>query len=464
MYAQQLGFTTSWKMLTRDKGWIKPVLVLALVGWIPILGQIVILGYGLEWARLTAWGVDAAPKQRGVDYGKVLTTGGIAFLISLTLGLALALVNLLITGGWYSAALFPAAVSLFTGSLVDVARESSVFTALIMLVLDSFMGTFTAAAMMRATLYDGFSAGWRLDRLFQMVARDPKGFLHLYLISLIGSLVNAAYSLFATALGSVAVFGGVMGLAMGAHASSNEVVSRLLMGVGPGIVVVGVIVFLAIAFAGAVISTAVQLIFLNAAGQWFCRFEVNRWGVSSEPLPEGVPQRSAYVSGQAPTPPAAAPAAGATSAAAPATGAATAAAPAAGAATAAAPATGVAPAAAPAAGATSAPAPAVGATSAAGSAAGSAPATGPAVGATPATTPVAEAAPAAASPGDEPAASMQSGNADVPEADVSASAGEASSDGASSEDAEAEAPADAPSAEHDEKESKQEEKPTSPEA
>ena len=421
MYAQQLGFTTSWKMLTRDKGWIKPVLVLALVGWIPVLGQIAILGYGLEWARLTAWGVDAAPKQRGVDYGKVLTTGGIAFLISLTLGLALALVNLLITGGWYSAALFPAAVSLFTGSLVDVARESSVFTALIMLVLDSFMGTFTAAAMMRATLYDGFSAGWRLDRLFQMVARDPKGFLHLYLISLIGSLVNAAYSLFATVLGSIAVFGGVMGLAMGAHASSNEVVSRLFMGVGPGIVVVGVIVFLAVAFAGAVISTAVQLVFLNATGQWFCRFEVSRWGVSSAPLPEGVPQRSAYAAGQAPTPPASAPAADA----APVT----------------APTTGVTPAAAP--------------------GAGAGPVTGPVVGATPGTAPAAEAEPAVASPGDEPTVPVSAEVEGVQEGGVPSSAGEASSDGTSSEDAEVEAPVDVPSAEQGEEESAQEEKPAS---
>ena len=80
MLSNELGFTTSWKMLTRDKGWIKPILLLTLVGWVPILGQIAVLGYGLEWARLTAWGIDAAPKQRGVDYGKVLTTGGIAFL------------------------------------------------------------------------------------------------------------------------------------------------------------------------------------------------------------------------------------------------------------------------------------------------------------------------------------------------------------------------------------------------
>lgn len=303
MYAQQLGFMTSWKMLTRDKGWIKPVMVLALVGWVPILGQIALLGYGLEWARLTAWGVDAAPKQRGVDYGKVLATGGIAFLISLTMGLALAAVNLMLTGGWYSAALFPAAVSLFTGSLIDVARESSAFTALVMLVIDSLMGTFTAAAMMRATLYDGFSAGWRLDRLFQMIGRDVKGFGRLYLISLAGNLINAAYSLLAAALGSVAVFGGVMGLAMGVRANGSEMVGRMLMSVGPGVVVVGVVAFLAIAFAGAIISASVQLVFLNATGQWFCRFEVSRWGVSSAPLPEGVPQGTNCAAGQAPAPP-----------------------------------------------------------------------------------------------------------------------------------------------------------------
>ena len=63
MLSRQLGFTSSWKMLTRDKGWLKPLCVLALVGWIPILGQIVVFGYGFEWARLTAWGIDAAPKH-----------------------------------------------------------------------------------------------------------------------------------------------------------------------------------------------------------------------------------------------------------------------------------------------------------------------------------------------------------------------------------------------------------------
>ena len=38
-----------------------------------------------------------------------------------------------------------------------------------------------------------------------------------------------------------------------------------------------------------VISVAMQLVSVNAMGQWFCRFEVGRWGASADPLPEGVP-------------------------------------------------------------------------------------------------------------------------------------------------------------------------------
>ena len=416
---QQWGFVSSWKQMTREPGWYKPIIILALVGWIPILGQIAVLGYSYEWARLTAWGLDASPKRQGVNIGKVLGTGAWSFLVYLSMaivaGVAVSIISLdsieLMLSSSYNLG-----VDMFVHDGINYSSVGLVGAALGLLVT-----AFIQAAMMRATLYDGFTAGWRLDRLFQMIGRDAKGFLHLYLISLIGSLVNAAYSLFATVLGSIAVFGGVMGLAMGAHASSNEVVSRLLMGVGPGIVVVGVIVFLAIAFAGAVISTAVQLIFLNAAGQWFCRFEVSRWGVSSAPLPEGVPQRSAYAAGQAPTPPASAPAADA----APVT----------------APTTGVTPAAAP--------------------GAGAGPVTGPVVGATPGTAPAAEAEPAVASPGDEPTVPVSAEVEGVQEGGVPSSAGEASSDGTSSEDAEVEAPVDVPSAEQGEEESAQEEKPAS---
>lgn len=291
MYAQQLGFTTSWKMLTRDKGWIKPILILTLVGWIPILGQIAILGYGLEWARLTAWGVDAAPKQRGVVYGKVLATGGIAFLVMLTMGLVTGIVDTILFGRWYSITSLPFGSSIFAGSVITLAGDVTSVLGIAVLVVNLLMGAFITAAMLRATLYDSFGAGWRIDRLFQMVVRDPGGFFHAYAVSLIGGIVNSVYAMVVTLAGGLAAFGGAMGVALSMGIASDTIVERLLYGAGPGLVILLVVVALAAAFAGSAISITMQLVSINAMGQWFCRFRVDLWGVSSAPLPDGVPVR-----------------------------------------------------------------------------------------------------------------------------------------------------------------------------
>lgn len=76
-------FSHSWKLLTRDKGWVKPILVLAIAMFVPVVGPLAVLGYALEWARLSAWGVDAAPKQRGVKIGGCLVAGWRAFVVIL---------------------------------------------------------------------------------------------------------------------------------------------------------------------------------------------------------------------------------------------------------------------------------------------------------------------------------------------------------------------------------------------
>lgn len=446
MYAQQLGFTTSWKMLTRDKGWIKPILMLTLVGWIPILGQIAILGYGLEWARLTAWGVDAAPKQRGVAYGKVLATGGIAFLVMLTMGLVTGIVDTILFGRWYSITSLPFGSSIFADSVITLAGDVTSVLGIVVLVVNLLMGAFITAAMLRATLYDSFGAGWRIDRLFQMVVRDPGGFFHAYAVSLIGGIVNSVYAMVVTLAGGLAAFGGAMGVALSMGIASDTIIERLLYGAGPGLVILLVVVALAAAFAGSAISITMQLVSINAMGQWFCRFRVDLWGVSSAPLPDGVPVRFPGTGAGAPARPQAAtpqqPGADpATAYGAPASayGAATAAgvtAAAAGAATAAgaghgsAAAPGTAPAAVPVAGAAPVASPAAGADASAAPAPGAvvppAAATDPAAGAVPEAAVAADATEAApvqtvdaqegaGSAGDVPAGDVQAGGAPADE-------------------------------------------------
>ena len=208
MQTGEVGFMSSWRMLTRDKGWVKPLLVLTLVSWIPILGQIAVLGYGLEWARLTAWGVESAPKQRGVDYGKVISTGARAFLITISQAFVCGLVLQILFPG--SLAALMAMTTGGSGLANSVILASGATFFLLDLVIMVFAGTFLQAAALRGTLYDSFSAGWRLNRLFQMIGRDFGGFLKVLLVTLIGGAISGVYAFVVSLVLMLVVMGGVM--------------------------------------------------------------------------------------------------------------------------------------------------------------------------------------------------------------------------------------------------------------
>ena len=305
MQSRELGFMSSWRMLTRDKGWVKPLLVLTLVSWIPILGQIAVLGYGLEWARLTAWGVDSAPKQRDVDYGKVLVTGGRAFLIVISLGFACGLVLQVLFPGSLAIIMSSAAGGGALASSLAVASGATV--SILTLVATAFMGTFLQAAAMRGTLYDSFSAGWRLDRLAQMIGRDFGGFCRVLLVTVIGSFISGVYAFVVAMIAVLIVMGGllsataVIGLSDPYMNGWHYLADQLLrMGAGP--LLLFVLLVIAFAFVGNVIATAMSLVSANAMGQWFCRFDVNRWGVSAAPLPDDVPHRDSWASQPASAP------------------------------------------------------------------------------------------------------------------------------------------------------------------
>lgn len=296
MLAHDLSFSASWKMMTRDKGWLKPILVLTLIGWIPILGQIAILGYGFEWARLTAWGVDAAPKQRGVDYGKILTTGGRAFVISLAVNVVLGILESLIFGVEMGAlGLFGSSSSVLGSFAFAGALGMSGAAAIFFEIVNMLVSTFIMVAVMRATIYDDFSAAWRIDRLFQMISDDLGGFLRVYVISLIAGLVKWLYSLILGFVATIVVMGGAVGvIAYGygtglmGHGAERMLINALL-NMGPAVLLLVVVLGVLAMFLGGVISTAMQLVTINATGQWFTRFDLARWGVSSAPLPAGVP-------------------------------------------------------------------------------------------------------------------------------------------------------------------------------
>lgn len=288
MAADKIGFGSSWSMLTRDKGWQKPVLVLALVAWIPIAGQVALMGYACEWARLTAWGVDAAPKQQGVDIDKVLYSGvrayGVVMLMSIVLSFLNAVVPLFGFVG-----LIPFGMYGVLGAFVVAGYSTALglLSGIVSFVAASFMN----ACALRAVIYDRFSAGWRVDRVGQMVLADLKGFLRVLVVSLLASLIPSL------ACGAVAVAGGIMfaagfvAVSVGAVAASATLEAVLAWGLVPALLF-GLFCVL-VAYVLSTISVAMTFVSVNAVGQWFNRFEVRRWGESSAPLPDGVPVQPA---------------------------------------------------------------------------------------------------------------------------------------------------------------------------
>lgn len=294
MTIQEPSFKSSWHLLTKEKGWLKPLVILTLVGWIPIIGQMAVLGYAFEWARRTAWGMEASPKQKNVNTGKLLTTGGICFLLLVCIGLIILVINDLLFNGHLSMAWAPTGMiyeSISINSAGDITLPW-----ILLEVINLLFGVFLMCAMMRATIYDSFVAGWRWDRLFQMIGRDVKGFFKAFLVSLIASICTTVYWVIAALIGSLVGFGfvllGVVGSGGAGYLDSAEDTINYIFSSNA---VAGLVVFIIVAailvifFVGGIVANAMQLIAVNGVGQWFSKFEVNRWGKSADELPAGVP-------------------------------------------------------------------------------------------------------------------------------------------------------------------------------
>lgn len=300
------SFNGAWRDLSRTPGWVKPVCVVALCGWIPLVGSIALFGYGLEWARRIAWGSEEGPKQHRFNWSRLIATGVRAYAVSFTLQLLLGLVlslldvmplRLVVRTAFFAANPLSYALSgprhLFGDGLVTM-------------LLSFLVSTFALAAMLRATLYDSFEAGWRLDRLFQMIGRDALSFLRIWVMAVVGSIAIAALAMLCTTLLLAAIFGGFTVLLHGVQAvpfqSWGMLIVRHVADLGIGTVLILLLIVIGAAVAYSMLATVCELMVIHAMGVWFSRFDVARWGVSSADLPDGVPARrpAAAVSDQPP--------------------------------------------------------------------------------------------------------------------------------------------------------------------
>ena len=260
-------FARSWALLTRHAGWIKPVLLLTVSLLVPIVGWFGVLGYALEWARLTAWGVNAAPKQRGVRVGECIASGARAFVVlllwSVVAGIVVGLLSALpLVGGIVAAA---------------------------WAVLSLFFGVVVMAAELRATIYRRIVPGLRVSAVWQMVRHDPMGLLRVFgmvavggvLMGLVSSIVafSALASILPTLLYYVAYLGEYSQFMSDAALASGVVafVFEALAAMGPVLIVL----LLLDGFMGVI----TLLLGYTGVALWMRQFNVPAWRADEDPLP-----------------------------------------------------------------------------------------------------------------------------------------------------------------------------------
>lgn len=273
-------FSRAWSLLTREKGWWKPVAVCAAADLVPVAGPLGVLGYRLEWARLVAWGADVSPKRHGVRAGSCISSGWRGFLVLLVWGLVMSVI-----GGVCGA------LPLIGGLL------STLWT-----ICCLYLGMVVSVAELRATIYQKAGAGFSWKNLVELGRRDPSGLLSIlgwemlcYLvIALVGGIVLSVTALGAApriiSLASELGYynSGLYGFDYGygsPYGGSEYYVTQLAMELffyviaafGPTLIVLGLIAL--------VLRNGISMVVYAALGLWIRQFDVANWGRSEEPLP-----------------------------------------------------------------------------------------------------------------------------------------------------------------------------------
>ncbi|MGN0076196.1 MAG: DUF4013 domain-containing protein [Parafannyhessea sp.] len=253
-------YSRSWKLLSHDKGWWKVLLVMGIADFVPVAGALGTFGYRLEWARLTAWGVDSYPKQKNVRVGECIKSGWRGFVGFL----GWAVVWAIVYGGINRLANGNDTVRL----LLDIATL--------------FVGVLYLVVALRATVYQNFKAAYQVNRVWDMVKADFGGFAKIVGI---GFLIGLIFGVILFVLG-LAIFMPVLVnlfFGIGGMTSSSDLIVRMpeilsaLSGVFPAIAL--------LCYAASLAKNFEELIVTTAVGLWMRNFDVPHWGASKDPLP-----------------------------------------------------------------------------------------------------------------------------------------------------------------------------------
>lgn len=192
-----MNFGKAFTFVFDDQDWIKKVAINALIGLIPIVGQIYLLGWGLEVARRIVMR-DGTPLP-DVDFGKHLGHGFKAFVIGLVYSIPIWII------------MIPVAIVPVLGEAIDMDYDTvatvsmicSVCGGLLTLVYALFLGIAMPAAMTRSVLQGSVGAGLKVGEVIALVRAAPGAYLMVLLGGIVASLLASIVGAIACGIGII---------------------------------------------------------------------------------------------------------------------------------------------------------------------------------------------------------------------------------------------------------------------
>ncbi len=285
-------FQTAWNDIKNSQGWFGKLCLLALIGLIPIFGQIVVFGYLYGWAREISWGVHEPLPARifGNEDGKLYRRGWFILLVVLVFSL----IPGIITGMGSSlqqVALYSAMANEVTANAGASAAIGGIMY-LIGIALALFFSILAWIGSMRVSIYDRLSTGFQFGKIWKMFRHDTGGIMRIFGMNLlVGLILGILLSIVITILMMLVVFAGAAGLASAGYTPESfdyisdteamRIFAQLLSSVG----LIGIICLTLAVFLGNVTSIFTEMLVARALGYWTWQFDVPQWRGKDDPLP-----------------------------------------------------------------------------------------------------------------------------------------------------------------------------------
>ena len=193
-----MEYGKAFSYLTEDPDWIKKFLIAAGLSIIPLLGQLVVVGYGLEITRRVIKG-ETPTLPEWSDFGDFLKKGFFAAVVTIVYTLPSIIFSLCAQGPQIALAFTDDETTLLVATIVAVC-----FGCLTFIVAIS-AGLLTPAALGKVAASGELGAGFRLGEVFGLLRAKPGVYVIIFIILAVMYLVLVPVGMLACFIGIYAV-------------------------------------------------------------------------------------------------------------------------------------------------------------------------------------------------------------------------------------------------------------------